>query len=192
MDLDKCHRHFIGAREIAQSETARGLQLRVRALKPSEKGLGNLALQRMARNKQVVARDICQSVEEGGVELLQGRRRVGVINLDHVKVSVRVVKGGKEKLQQRALDQSSLEVFIRKVGSCYCDERYEVVEVISRRQARGQPEGNLDGVWACAACFAFLGSEQDEDFAEIGDEDDEVGKVRRAQESDETLVEVGL
>jgi hypothetical protein len=37
-----------------------------------------------------------------------------------------------------------------------------------------------------------LRSEQDEDFAEVGDEDDEVGKVRRGQESDETLVEVGL
>lgn len=85
-----------------------------------------------------------------------------------------------------------MEVLIRKVSSCYCGKRDEVVEIISRRHTRGQPEGNLHGVWACAACFAFLRSEQDDDFAEIGDEDDEVGKVRRGQEGDETLVEVGL
>lgn len=107
-------------------------------------------------------------------------------------MSVRVVKRGKEKLQQRALDQNSLEVLIGKVSSRHCDKRYEVVKVISRWQARGQPEGNLHGIRACAACFAFLRSEQNEDFAEVGDEDNKVGKVRRGQEGDEALVEAGL
>lgn len=67
MDLNKSHGNFIRTGEIAQSETACGLQLKVRALKPSEKCLGNLALQWMACDEEIVARDICQGVEEGGV-----------------------------------------------------------------------------------------------------------------------------